>query len=82
MRRNKNSRLEGRREREVVRIQNYLETKGIFASETSIINAAFRIVQRNGPGLYAFYCELSDEEEERKGRGKNRWSRKEEKNSK
>jgi hypothetical protein len=80
MRRIKDSRFDGRREREVIRIQNYLESKGIFASETSIINAAFRIVQHNGPGLYAFYCELREEDEERNGRRKNRWNRKEEKN--
>ena len=80
MRRIKDSSFDERREREVIRIQNYLESKGIFASETSIINAAFRIVQHNGPGLYAFYCELREDDEERNGRRKNRWNRKEEKN--
>ena len=52
-------------EKEVERIQNYLEARGVIASETAIINAAFNIVQHNGPGLYAFYCELKDEQEKK-----------------
>ena len=52
-------------ENKVRDIQEYLEKRGINASETSIINAAIDIAERLGAGKYTFACEFELDQKRR-----------------
>jgi len=44
--------------KEIANIKEYLQKKGVFATEADIVLAAIRIAKRLGAGNWTFVCEL------------------------